>query len=116
MTDRAAIQITLEFDVQNGGANITWRAPILGRRYTAFAPPYDPAALALVVKALDALQYPGHPGDGPQFSAEEQGALAALGLWRDGRVPADASRKIGMALYDALGPDGRGAIENVRSE
>ena len=116
MATRLPIQAELEFEIREDGANITWRAPIFGRRYTDFNPPYGRATLPVVIKALDAVQYPNHPLEGPQFSQDEQATLAKLGLWQGERVRANAYKTIGLAIFDALGEDGQNAIDDVLNE
>jgi len=116
MANRIPISTELEFDVCGNSVNITWRAPTFGRRKIPFKPPYDEATLPLVVKALDAIQYPGHPQQGPQFSADEQARLQKLELWQSDRVAADAYKHVGIAIYDGLGEEGKDALNDVRNE
>src|SRR5262249_33101692 len=70
---------------------------------------YDTDTLPLVLRALDAIGIYDYPANGPTFSADEQGALRALGLWAEGRVQADAARRIGRMLFRALTTDTEGA-------
>jgi hypothetical protein len=116
MAYQIPIQVTMDVELAADGSYIHWHAPILGHRRTAFMAPYPPADLPTVIKALDAIQYPDHPTGGPQFTAGEQATLASYGLWLEGRVVLDAYHRAGMAIYDALGPEGRNALENVRAE
>lgn len=111
----AANQVKLAFEMTDTGVTITWGTPLIGRRVTPFKPPYDDATLPLVIKALDAVQYPDHPLTGPRFTPVEQTTLASLGLWKHDRVPITAHKTVGQALYEALGTDGKGALEAVRN-
>jgi hypothetical protein len=105
---------------------VRWEADALGVRHSTLALPYQGDDLALVISALDVLQYPNYPNPATTwqrqrftFSAAEQERLRALGLW-DGdaaRVRADAHQCVGQALYRALGDDGAGAraLDTVRN-
>lgn len=92
-----------------------------------FAPPYDDATLPLVLRALDALQYPNYPtpltpGQTTRFTftSDQQTRLAAHGL-RDpanaARVHPDAPYLVGQQLYTALveDPAARQALGSARS-
>lgn len=97
--------ITLRFIPQDSGAQIIWEADIFGRSISGFAPPYDTADLPLVLKALDAAQWPGYPYAEPHFAAAEQERLADLKLWEGDRVSADVHVRVGQALYRQLVAD-----------
>lgn len=116
MTSRAPIQVELEFAVHSRHASITWRAPTFGRRVSNFKLPYDRLTLPLVIKALDARQFPGHPSQGPQFSTQEQARLKKQGLWQTNAVATDAYRRVGAAIYDGFGAQGKSTIEELRND
>ncbi|MDQ2998743.1 MAG: CHAT domain-containing protein [Chloroflexota bacterium] len=119
------ITATLTFGVSLAGATVQWEADPLGVRHSVFAPPYQGADLALVISALDVLQYPNYPLHATEwqrqrftFSMAEQERLHVFGLWRDeGRVRADAHQLVGRALYQALAADAEGArvIDTLRN-
>jgi pSer/pThr/pTyr-binding forkhead associated (FHA) protein len=109
------LQVMMDFQLQGSGIQIAWHAPILGERRTRFTFPYKPAELPVVIRALDAVQYPDYPHYGPQFSDEERTTLMRLDLWHNHRVVGDIGRRVGQRLYSALGADGRTALEIVRN-
>jgi CheY-like chemotaxis protein len=118
----ANMQVALDFQLQGNNAQITWRTPLIGRRVTTFASPYTAEELPLVIRALDALQYPNYPSpaNGTEerhfaFSAAEQQTLEQLGLWQRTLLAAHAHRVVGQALYAALGPDGQDALGAIRN-
>ncbi len=112
----APIMLVLRFMPHAGGAQIIWEADVLGRRRSNFQMPYAPAVLPLVIRALDAVQWPGHPLDGPKFTAEEWAQLKALGLLDKFRVRPDIYRLVGQAIYQQLTLDSEGlsALRTVR--
>lgn len=114
---RDQVALTLRFVPERNGATIIWEADVIGRIESSFQLPYDEASRALVAKAIDALQWPGHPHQGPRFSAEEQSRLENLGLWRDGRVALDAHQLVGRGIYDQLiaDPEAERALSTVRN-
>lgn len=109
-------QVTLSFEPSDdGSASVNWGSSLLGRRVTKFSPPYDEATLPIVIKALDAAQYPNHPLGGPQFTADEQKILSDLKIWQGGKVSPNVHKLVGQAVYQALGADGINALEAVRN-
>ncbi len=88
---------------------------LLERRETPITSPFDETALPAVVKALDAVQYPGYPQNGSQFISNEQTILERLGLWKNNQEPPHAYKSVGQALYQGLGPEGQGALAAVRN-
>jgi hypothetical protein len=106
-------EVTLRFDRQGKSARIAWNANMLGNKRTSFRSPYDEATLRLVNKALDAVQYPGHPDEGPEFSDGERSILANLGIWQGDRVAPTAYKTVGQAIYRALGREGQAALKAV---
>ncbi len=126
MPDQAdPIMLALSFSPRAHGATVGWEADVLGMRQSQLMPPYQGADLALVISALDVLQYPNYPVPLTEwqrqrftFSADEQARLRALDLWDDGgRVRADAHQRVGRALYRALTADreGAAALDVVRN-
>lgn len=109
--------LTLRFVGQNDQVQIIWESDVIGRYTSAFQSPYPAPALALVTRALDAIQHPQYPHTPPQFSDDECAQLAQLGLWSGTRIVADAQRHVGRAIYAALVADPNGAIalNNVRN-
>lgn len=115
-TKNPPTQVTLSFQLQGDETRIAWESSLIGIRSTIFVPPYpEEEVLPLVIKALDAVQHLNHPVGGPQFKAEEKAVLNELGLWQNERVPPSAHKTVGQAIYRALGPDGKSALETVRS-
>lgn len=108
-----ALEITFALD-DDGWAQIRWEAHILGVRQSRFMPPYGPADLPLVLRALDYLQ--ASQGQSA-FSADDMDRLEALNLARDGFLTDQAHRSVGMALFTALtvDPAGREALATVRN-
>ncbi len=104
------INLTLTFTPTASGATIRWEADVLGVRESTFITPYPGDDLALVMHALDVLQYPNYPvpwnAEQQQyfrFNAAHQQRLTTLGLWdAAGRVVADGQLRVGRALFRAL--------------
>lgn len=119
------IVVTLDFQMQSGGASITWRSSLTGREQTSFTSPYDEQQLQLAIRALDVLQYPNYPVAQTTaeqqyfgFDADEQRVLEDIGLWNHGRITPDAATIVGQALYIALGAEGQrmsNALRNASS-
>jgi hypothetical protein len=103
------ILLTLRFFLNGNNARIIWESDVIGRRESMFTLPYDETQLPLVIKALDAVQWPGHPRQGPQFDPEEIEKLVALKLWQGNRVAIDIDRHVGQTLYQAITSDSEGA-------
>jgi hypothetical protein len=95
------LQVTLRFDQTGRTARIIWDS-MFGTKKSTFSPPYTGDDLALVIRALDALQYPTYPLGSPTCTPEEQGRLKDLGLWDGKRISRDAPRLVGQKLYAAL--------------
>lgn len=110
------IQLTLHFTLQEHHTQIIWTSDVMPHKISSFTPPYQGADLELVIRALDAVQYPNHPYHGPTFTPDERTRLADLGLWRDKCVSRHASETVGYTLYTALISDqnGRDALQTVR--
>lgn len=115
--------LVLTFTPRGEGAIIRWEADILGVRLSRMAAPLAPDDLALVLRALDMLQDPDYPlarttQQARQFALDEAecARLAALDLLAEGRVAADAPRRLGRRLYAALTADqaGRAALAAAR--
>ena len=109
--------LTLTFRSTPSTTYARWEATLIGTCETVMQPPYQPNELALVLRALDALQYPNYPhpfGDEQRrvfsFSATEQQALLDCELWDSAaaRLRADAHRQVGRRLYAALQADTTG--------
>lgn len=109
------LEVTLRFQPRAGGATIGWESE-LGPRESSFDYPYQLAQLPTVIKALDAVQYPDYPDDGPAFSPGEAQILSRLELWRGGRVAPEINDRVGAAIYQALikSPAGELALKLVR--
>jgi nucleoside phosphorylase len=105
----ASLPVTLRLVPRGDAVQVTWEADVIGRRASVFHPPYDAAMLPLVIKALDAAQFPSHPYVGPQFEPAERDRLVARGYWANGRVATDIHRRVGRELYGALVADPEGA-------
>jgi len=99
------VALTLRFDRDADGVEISWEADIIGVRLSRFTPPFVGPDLDLVVRALDRLQYPGTP-----LAPAETARIAALGLpVGDDGLAELGHRAVGRALYQALVADPRGA-------
>lgn len=97
-------------------AQIIWESDVIGRRRSLLKLPVAETVLPVVIKALDAVQYPGHRDHAAHFSPEEQHQLAALGLWQHGTVVYDIHSTFGALLYQSLVEDMEGniALNTVR--
>ncbi len=123
MTQRieSAYQINLEFEIQEARMQIIWRADILGRRVTSFTMPYSEADLPLVLRALEVAQHSDDSAEHdlsnplPTFRLQEQEQLATLGLWQNGWIATDIDRRVGQAIYAALGSDGQHTLKEARN-
>src|SRR5207249_491535 len=58
--------------------------------------------LPMVLKALNAVQWPNHPIGGPAFAATECDQLTQIGLWVGNQVIGDIHRRVVNTLYNAL--------------
>lgn len=96
------VQVSLRFTPTNQGARIRWESVAFGGVDSDFTTPYPGTALAAVIKALDALQYPAYPAQSPAFNDTEKHTLERHGLWKQGRVTQDAHKIVGRTLFDAL--------------
>jgi len=107
----------LIFLPRRDGVTLRWEADVLGARASRMAPPFPRDDLALVLRALDALQDPAYPvawNDDQErrfaFDAAGRARLAALDLWDAAeRVSSDAPRRVGRRLFHALTADPAGA-------
>jgi hypothetical protein len=110
------VLLTLHFTPHGKDVHIIWVADVLGRRSSLCHLPFDNPTQLLVIRALDAAQWPNHPRGGPQFSQSEHEQLAALGLWGSDRIAADIHQRVGRALYAALTTNSVGdtALHTVR--
>lgn len=111
------VQLTLRFSPQGDTAKVTWEADVIGQKVSDFSSPYDAATLPTVIKALDAVQWPGYPKNGPQFNQAEQKQLIVHKLWAEDRVVEDVDRQVGRELYNAMTVDTEGniALQTVRN-
>lgn len=103
-------QLTLQFVPTVDGATLRWEGVANDVSTSSFTHPYPDPQLATVLRALDAEQFFGYPGQGPQFTAAEQALLGELGLWGEGQVAQEAHRLVGQRLYAALTEDRRGEL------
>jgi DNA-binding NarL/FixJ family response regulator len=112
-----AVTLTLRFVMLGKSVQISWECDEVGHYTSTFRPPYDTATLPLVVKALNAIQYPTYPTEGPRFEQVERDQLVKLGLWQNDRVAIDIDRRVGRALYDRLLTDNAAevALSGVRN-
>ena len=111
--ERPEVPLTLRFEQEPDGVEVTWEADVIGTYVSRLTPPYAGADLDLVVRALDLLQFPSD-----SLTADELARLAALGLPLAGGLLAEsAHRAVGQALYRALVADQRGAeaLSTVRN-
>lgn len=110
------VRLTLTFTTSGDRVRLGWEADVLGVRESQLVMPYCGTALALVVRALDVLQYPNYPVPKTSFQRQrfafdpdEQEWLSTSKLWSNGRVHRDAARRVGQALYRSLIKDPNGA-------
>jgi hypothetical protein len=103
--------LSLSFEPTSAGVRLRWQSDPLGLRESSFVSPYQGDDLALMLRALDALQYPDDTPPAHSFSIAEQQRLIALTLWdsANGRLRRDAHQQVGRALYTALTADPAGA-------
>jgi len=104
-----SIPLTLRMVPHGSATHITWEADVIGTETSIFHSPFSVALLPVIIKALDAVQWPEHPHHGPAFTPEEREQLKTLGLWSGNRVAVDIHQRVGQALYNALIADSRGA-------
>jgi len=114
--------VTLDLALEGSEAHITWRSEAFGVKRTPLTLRYDSATLPVVLRALNVLQIPSYPNPQTEelrhaftFSAAERRALANVRLWERERIPADASRRVGVELFHALGPDGEALLQQARN-
>jgi hypothetical protein len=98
------VTLTLRFVPTADGATIWWEST-LGTYKSNFTSPYPAQDLTVVIKALDALQYPEYPDPKHpkhHFSEDEQAILEKYSLWKKGRITKKAHHIAGQKLYKAL--------------
>jgi DNA-binding NtrC family response regulator len=115
-TNTTEVPLSVSF-VPNDSALLIWESHAGGSTYSHFSLPFDESDVPLLLRALDAVQWPGHPMIGPQFTNDEQTLLSHYGLWNGNRVAEDVDRRIGHWLYQALvaEPAARSALESARN-
>ena len=123
-TSPDAIALTITCTPAGDGAKLHWQADVLGARTSLLAPPIPAGDIALTLRALDVLQDPCYPYARTAaqtryfaFDENERKRLAALDLFgANGRVVADAPRRLGRRLYAALTADpiAHAALATVR--
>lgn len=96
------LQVVLEFRPQGDIIHVQWRCQLWGVRNSRFRLPYKTDELPTLMRALDAIQYPNYPEEGPVFDQPAQALLTRLGLWHNMRVVSNAGRIVGRALYNGL--------------
>jgi hypothetical protein len=96
---------------------LIWESHVSGNTRSHLELPFEDGDLPLLLRALDAVQWPAGSGHEARFSSAEQVSLAQLGLWADDRVVHDIDRRIGQLLYQAViaDPAARSALENARN-
>jgi DNA-binding NtrC family response regulator len=98
-------------------ALLIWESYAGGNTRSSMHLPFAEQDLPLLIRALDAVQWPQHPTGGPQFDEAERNRLAQSGLWRDNRVVEDIDHRIGHLLYQAMVADAsaRSTLESTRN-
>lgn len=111
-------QVTLSFQPKGKGATISWNGADVDKIKTTFRSPYPSQneTLYTVIKALDAIQYPDYPINGPLFSSQEKDILIKLKLWQYDRVIPSISQAVGLSLYNGLGLGGTTALDIIRNK
>jgi DNA-binding NtrC family response regulator len=114
--DTDGIGLSVRF-VPGDPAILIWESQSGGSTRSHFQLPFAEPDLPLILRALDAVQWPGHPQVGPQFSSSEQQKLTALELWNGTRVAEDVDQRIGQQLYTAMlaDPSARSALDSARN-
>ncbi|NTU80758.1 MAG: CHAT domain-containing protein [Chloroflexales bacterium] len=102
----AALHVRLRCAPTDTGAVLTWESDAFGVATSTFVSPYQGPDLDLVLRALDALQYPSE-----SFTPEEIARFTALKLLHTNGILAEEShRSVGQSLYRALTADPRAAV------
>jgi DNA-binding NtrC family response regulator len=96
---------------------LIWESHAGGSTHSHFQLPFAETDLPLLLHALDAVQWPGHPNVGPRFSQDEQAKLSQLGLWDGNRIDKNIGRQIGQQLYKAVlsDPAAKSALDTARN-
>jgi DNA-binding NtrC family response regulator len=96
---------------------LIWDSYFSGSTRSSLKLPFSEADIPLLLRALDAVQWPSHPHEGPKFSTEEQTKLAQLSYWEGNQVVPDIDRRIGALLYQAVtaDPSARSALDTARN-
>jgi DNA-binding NtrC family response regulator len=103
-TSQEPLELSLRF-VPGDPNWVLWYANDGDDARSIFKLPYDTSTLPLVLRALDAIQWPNHPIDGPTFSVDECIRLEQLELWDGKRIVPDIGRRVGQKLYQAIVAD-----------
>lgn len=103
------LQVTMQFSRVGNRVRITWNSSVIGTTISTFSTPYVGPDLELVIRALDALQYPNYPLETPPFTPDEQARLKALGVWETKGISRKAPQIVGKKLYAMLRRSQRGA-------
>ena len=114
--DNDSIFLTIRF-IPGDPAILLWESPSGGSSRSHLSLPFLEADLPIVLKVLDAVQWPSYPLVGPQFEKAEQEKLTQLGLRQKEEIASDVARIIGQLLYRAViaDPVAQIALENVRN-
>jgi DNA-binding NtrC family response regulator len=111
-----AVVLSMRF-VPGVPALILWESLSSGNTRSSLHVPFGERELPLVLRALDAVQWPDQTPRRPQFDSSEQALLTNWGLWDGNGVAADIDQRIGRLLYQALISDStaRSALDNARN-
>lgn len=110
------ISLSIRF-VPGDTATLIWESHAGGSARSQLHLPFDEIDIPLLLRALDAVQWPNHPNGGPQFSEEDRVKLLQLNLWDETRVARDIARRVGQLLYQALivDPSARSTLHSTRN-
>jgi DNA-binding NtrC family response regulator len=116
VADTETTELTIRF-LPGDAALLLWESETGTSTRSRLHLPFSEADLPLLLKALDAVQFPNYPLHGPQFIDSEKAVLAQLGLWSDTRITPQIGRHIGQLLYQAViaDPIARSALDGARN-
>jgi DNA-binding response OmpR family regulator len=111
-----SVTLSLRF-VPGNPMVIIWELGLGGSVHSHFSLPLPEGDIALLLRALDAVQWPGNPMTPSRFSQEEQTKLVSIGLSDGSSIVSDIDRRIGQLLYQAIiaDPVAHSALDNARN-
>lgn len=106
--------LTIRF-IETDPPTLIWDGPAVGTTRSTLVPPFAPADLPTVLRALEAAQFRLGRG-GPRLDDEERARMEALELLVDGEPALDIDRRVGTRLYQAIvaDPEAKSALDSER--